>query len=86
MLNGVKLPCQTGGSAERTRAVKIVETQKKRVIFKPFGKYRFFLRETFRKLTASITDLNTSLANMNRNDFPHFRRAKAAQTKISPVW
>jgi len=52
--------------------VKFVETQEKRVIFKPFGKYGSILRETFRKLTASITDLNTGLANVNRNDFPHF--------------
>jgi hypothetical protein len=35
------------------------------------------------KLTASITNLDTGLANVNRDDFSHFsfRRAKATQNK-----
>jgi hypothetical protein len=62
--------------------VAIVGVREKRVIFKPVRKYGSILMgdiNKIKKLTASITDLDTSLANMNRDDFPHFSKGKAAQ-------
>ena len=43
MLNGVKFPCQIGGSAERTGAVVIAGVRKKRVIFQADSKKRILL-------------------------------------------
>jgi hypothetical protein len=47
MLNGVKFPCQTSESAERTRAVAIVGVREKRVILKPVCKYGSILMGEF---------------------------------------
>jgi len=66
MLDGVKFPCQEHVLAKTNKGNNRY-TDVKNASF-----HNKVTRESFRKLTASIPNLYTGLANVNRNDFAHF--------------